>query len=139
MKAYSLDLRERMLAARQAGATQVQVAALFRVSVSFVAKLAHRQRTSGHVAARPGGRGSAPGPGPTAALAGLPAPDPGRHARRAAYLVGRTRRARSEPFGAGPGRAGAWLAAKKKSVHATERDTQRVRTLGSDFLEAVQA
>ena len=70
MKAYSIDLRERVLAARQAGTPQAAVAALFRVSVSFVAKLAHRQRTSGHVAARPGGRGPAPrvGPGPQTLL-----------------------------------------------------------------------
>ena len=70
MRAYSVDLRERVLAARHAGATQVRVAALFRVSVSFVAKLVHRQRTSGSVAARPGGRGPAPrlGPGPQTLL-----------------------------------------------------------------------
>ena len=66
MKAYSLDLRERVLAARQAGATQGAVAAQFSVSVSFVAKLERRQRTNGNVAALPGGRGPAPGLGAAA-------------------------------------------------------------------------
>lgn len=66
MQADSQDLRERVLAARQGGATQAAVAVQFSVSLSFVAKLAHRQRTSGSVAARPGGGGPAPrlGPGP---------------------------------------------------------------------------
>ena len=35
--------------------------------------------------------------------------------------------------------AGAGLAAKKKSVHAAERDTKRVRALRAAFLEAVQS
>ena len=61
MKAYSLDLRERVLAARQAGTTQRAVAAQFSVSVSFVAKLEHRHRTRGSVAALPSGSGPAPG------------------------------------------------------------------------------
>ncbi|OGX89347.1 hypothetical protein BEN47_19765 [Hymenobacter lapidarius] len=60
MQAYSQDLRERVMAARQAGASQAAVAAQFSVSVSFVAKLARRQRLSGGVAARAGGRGPAP-------------------------------------------------------------------------------
>ena len=60
MKSYSLDLRERVMAARQAGATQAAVAAQFSVSVSFVAKLARRQRTSGSLAALPRRGGPAP-------------------------------------------------------------------------------
>ncbi len=61
MKAYSLDLRERVLAARQAGATQGAVATQFSVSVSFVAKLERRYRTNGSLAALPAGHGPAPG------------------------------------------------------------------------------
>ncbi|QKG53329.1 hypothetical protein [Hymenobacter sp. BRD67] len=54
MKAYSLDLRERVAAAcAQPGRTIGAVAAQFSVSVSFVEKLLHRQRTTGAVAARP--------------------------------------------------------------------------------------
>ena len=55
-----MDLCERMLAARQAGATQSAVAAQFRVSVSFVAKLSRRQHLRGSLAALPAGRGPAP-------------------------------------------------------------------------------
>jgi len=38
-----------------------------------------------------------------------------------------------------PGRAGDKRAAKKKRVHATERDTARVRALRAASLEALQA
>ncbi len=52
MKAYSLDLRERVVAAcAQPGRTLGTVAAQFSVSVSFVEKVLHRQRTTGSVAA----------------------------------------------------------------------------------------
>ena len=48
MKAYSLDLRERVAAAcQQPGYTVGAVAAQFSVSVSFVAKLLQRQCRSG--------------------------------------------------------------------------------------------
>jgi transposase len=60
MKAYSLDLRERVVAACHTGLTQPAVAAQFSVSLSFVAKLLRRQRTSGRIAALAGGRGPAP-------------------------------------------------------------------------------
>ena len=60
MKAYSLDLRERVVAACQAGQQQQAVADQFSVSLSFVAKLLGRHRTSGSVAALPPGRGPAP-------------------------------------------------------------------------------
>ena len=38
----------------------------------------------------------------------------------------------------GRGGAGAGLAAKKKSIHAAERDTERVRALRAACLEALQ-
>ena len=61
MKAYSLDLRERVAAAcQQPGRTIGAVAAQFSVSVSFVEKLLQRQRTSGSLAALPLRGGSAP-------------------------------------------------------------------------------
>jgi transposase len=54
MKAYSLDLRERVAAAcQQPGRTLGAVAAQFSVSVSFVEKLLQRQRTSGSLAPLP--------------------------------------------------------------------------------------
>ena len=54
MKAYSLDLRERVAAAcAQSGRTVGAVAAQFSVSVSFVAKLLRHQRQSGSLVALP--------------------------------------------------------------------------------------
>jgi len=61
MKAYSLDLRERVAAAcQQPGRTLGAVAAQFSVSVSFVEKLLQRQRTSGSLAPLPLRGGPAP-------------------------------------------------------------------------------
>ena len=61
MKAYSLDLRERVAAAcQQPGRTIGAVAAQFSVSVSFVEKLLQRQRTSGSLAPLPLRGGPAP-------------------------------------------------------------------------------
>jgi transposase len=61
MKAYSIDLRERVAAAcQQGGRTIGEVAAQFSVSDSFVRKLRRRQRTSGSVAALPQHSGPAP-------------------------------------------------------------------------------
>jgi transposase len=56
-RAYSLDLRERVVAAVAAGQTCRQVASLFKVSVSSVVKWSQRFRATGSAAARPmGGR-----------------------------------------------------------------------------------
>ena len=61
MKAYSLDLRERVAAACSApGAKIHEVAARFAVSLSFANKLLRRQRTSGSLAALPAGNGPVP-------------------------------------------------------------------------------
>ena len=61
MRAYSLDLRERVAAAcQQPSRTIGAVAAQFSVSVSFVEKLLQRQRTSGSLAPLPLRGGPAP-------------------------------------------------------------------------------
>ncbi len=61
MKAYSLDLRERVAAAcAQPGHTMGAVAVQFSVSVSFVEKLLRRQRTSGSLAVLAPRSGPAP-------------------------------------------------------------------------------
>jgi len=61
MRAYSDDLRERVAAACATGEHRVgEVAAQFRVSVSFVYKLRQRQRTKGTLAALPHRGGPAP-------------------------------------------------------------------------------
>jgi transposase len=59
MKAYSLDLRQKILRASDQGlGSQRAIAALFGVSLSFVEKLLRRRRTTGDIAPRPhaGGR-----------------------------------------------------------------------------------
>ena len=59
MRAYSEDLRERIVEALEAqDESQVEIAARFAVSLSFVEKLWQRWRTSGSCAAQPhaGGR-----------------------------------------------------------------------------------
>lgn len=53
---YSLDLRERVVAAVLAGASCREVASTFRVSVASVAKWSQRQRATGSAAAKPMGR-----------------------------------------------------------------------------------
>ena len=61
MKPYSEDLRERVVAAcAEDGRSVGEVAAQFRVSVSFVHKVRRRQRTTGSLAALPHRGGPAP-------------------------------------------------------------------------------
>jgi transposase len=62
MKAYSTDLRERVVAACDAGnATREQIAIRFSVSVAWIRKLIRQRRETGSIAPRPrgGGRASA--------------------------------------------------------------------------------
>jgi|LNFM01.2.fsa_nt_gb transposase len=56
MRAYSADLRSRVLADVLAGATPVAVAERYRVSASWVRRVRQRHRTGGETAPRPGGR-----------------------------------------------------------------------------------
>ena len=61
MKAYSLDLRQKILRASEQGlGSQRAIATFFGVSLSFVEKLLRRHRTTGDIAPRPhaGGRRS---------------------------------------------------------------------------------
>ena len=52
-KAYSADLRSRVLAAADEGARVGQIAARLRVSVSYVSKVLSRRYRTGETAARP--------------------------------------------------------------------------------------
>ena len=54
-RAYSLDLRERVVAAVTAGASCRKVASTFKVSVASVVKWSQRFRATGSAAARPMG------------------------------------------------------------------------------------
>jgi len=61
MNAYSTDLRERVVAAGDAGdATREQIAARFSVSVPWVRKLSRRRRETGSIDPKPRGGGRAP-------------------------------------------------------------------------------
>ena len=61
MRPYSMDLRERVAAAIDAGeGSQRQVAKRFRVSVSFVTRLVQRRRDVGTLAPKPHGGGPRP-------------------------------------------------------------------------------
>src|SRR5262245_32141018 len=81
MRAFSMDLRERVVAAcDEGGATREQVAARFSVSVRWVRDLLKRRRDTGSIAPKPrgGGRppasGAAAAPGPRAPVGAAAAP-----------------------------------------------------------------
>ena len=58
MRAYSLDLRQRIIRAFDSRvSTQGQIAETFGVSLSFVEKLLRRRRTTGDISALPHGGG----------------------------------------------------------------------------------
>src|SRR3954454_21961737 len=61
MRAYSIDLRERVVAACDAGdATRPRVAARFSVSVPWIRKLLRQRRDTGSIAPKPHGGGRGP-------------------------------------------------------------------------------
>ncbi len=61
MRAYSLDLRERVVAAVKRGEQTIEeVAAAFGVGQTFVKKMLRQQRATGDLAPRPHGGGHTP-------------------------------------------------------------------------------
>jgi transposase len=61
MRAYSIDLRERVVAACDArDGTREQIAARFSVSVAWIRKLMRQRRETSSIAPRPHGGGRAP-------------------------------------------------------------------------------
>src|SRR4051812_50003345 len=81
VRAYSMDLRERVVAAVDAGMTQAQAAARFGVSLRTVERYLARRRATGSLAATEQRHGPEPTvrrgrparlPGPPAAAAGRP-------------------------------------------------------------------
>ena len=61
MKAYSTDLRQRIVAARDArDGTRDQIAARFSVSASWVRKILRQRRDTGSIEPRPHGGGRSP-------------------------------------------------------------------------------
>src|SRR5688500_17337622 len=69
MKQYSVDLRERLLGAIDAGLSQAEAARLFGVGTATIERWRRRQREHGTLAPRPrSGRPRRIGPGHIAAL-----------------------------------------------------------------------
>ena len=139
MKAYSQDLRERAASGcAEPGAKIYPVAVRFAASLSCTNKLLPRQRTSGRGAALP----LHPGPAPLLDAAGdqrlracLAAPPDATLAEISLALL-----AAGGPL---PRRPAVWRATerlgwgRKKSVHAAERDPERVVALRRLFGETV--
>jgi transposase len=136
MRPYSLDLRQRVIAALDAGeGTQPEIAARFRVSVSFITRLLRRRRRTGSVAPAPHGGGHPPALDRAAQ-------------RRLRRLVREQPDATLEELAARVGVPCGRMAIfrtlrklkitrKKKSLHASERDSRRVRRKRRAFREAV--
>ena len=59
-RAYSQDLRERVMAAVESGSGAYAVASIFRVSVSYIYKALGRRRSTGETSARPWAGGPKP-------------------------------------------------------------------------------
>ncbi|QKG58237.1 hypothetical protein GKZ68_19260 [Hymenobacter sp. BRD128] len=122
------------------GARQVQVAARFCVSVAFVGKLLRRQRHTGPVAARPG-RGDRARYLDAAAHIWLVVqvkqrPDQTLAKLRTAWVAAGDAPCVYLFFGACSTSTGGGA---KKSLHATERETERVGLLRQQHVEAIAA
>src|SRR5512135_3769489 len=138
MRPYALDLRQRIAAALDAHeGSQPQIAHRFRVSVSFITRLLRRRRQTGSLAPRPHGGGHPPAldrdgqerlrqavrDQPDATLAELA----GRVGVRCGIMaIFRTLRKLK-------------ITRKKKSLHATQRDSPRVRRERRAFRQAMAA
>ena len=136
MRPYSLDLRQRVIAALDAGeGSQPEIAARFRVSASFITRLLKRRRQTGSVAPAPHGGGHPPALGRAAQ-------------RRLRRLVREQPDATLEELAARVGVPCGRMAIfrtlrklritrKKKSLHASERDSRRVRRKRRAFRKAM--
>jgi transposase len=138
MRPYSLDLRQRAIAAVDAGeGSQPEIAARFRVSVSFITRLRKRRRRTGSVAPASHGGGHPP------AL-----DQAGREKLRQSVRdqPDATSQERAQRLGVPCGRMAVFrtrrklkITRKKKSLHATQRDSPRVRRKRRAFRRAMAA
>src|SRR5215472_5612524 len=126
MRSYSIDLRERVVAACDRGeGTREQIARRFRVSVAWVYRLLARRRDTGSIAPKPHGGGQPPAfQGESAerlrkAVRGLP--------RRHAGGVARGHRRELRHLGGLPRAGAAQPASKKKSERAAEQDRPELK------------
>jgi transposase len=136
MRPYSLDLRQRVLAALDAGeGSQPEIAARFRVSASFITRLIRRRRRTGSITPAPHGGGHPPALDRAAQrrlrrlVREQPDATPEELARRVGVPCGRMAIFRTLRK--------LKLTRKKESLHASERDTPRARRKRRAFRKAV--
>jgi transposase len=126
MRPYSTDLRERVAAAVDDGeGSQREIAALFRVSLSFIVRLLQRRRDAGTLEPKPHGGGPPPvlGPDDQQRLAELIRTDPDATLKQLKQRGGFT--CSLKTLWCALRRQG--LTFKKKSLHASEQDRPDVQ------------
>jgi transposase len=136
MRPYSLDLRERILAAVDHHDGSIRwIARIFRVSTSFIVRLLQRRRAADTVAPKPhrGGRAPALGPGDLKRLAALVRAQPDATLEQLKQQGGfpcslKTLWYALDHLG---------LTRKKKSPHADQRDRPDVRAKRDKFRQDV--
>ena len=127
MRPYSLDLRERIVAAVDHHDGSIRwIARIFRVSTSFIVRLLQRRRATGTLAPEPhrGGPPPALEPGDLERLAGLVREQPDATLEQLRQRGGFQCSLKTLWFALD--RLG--LTRKKKSLHATQRDRPDVQT-----------
>jgi transposase len=136
MRPYSLDLRERILAAVDHHDGSIRwIARIFRVSTSFIVRLLQRRRAADTVAPKPhrGGRPPALGPGDLERLAALVHKNPDATLEQLKQLGGFPCSLKTLWYALD--RLG--LTRKKKSLHADQRDRPDVQAKRDKFRQDV--
>jgi transposase len=137
MRPYSLDLRERIVAAIDSHDGSIrEIARLFRVSTSFIVRLLQRRRAAGTLAPEPHGGGTAPA---------LRAADLERLAELVRKQPDATLKQLKESGGFTCSLKTLWyaldglgLTRKKKSLHASQRDRPDVQKKRRAFRQKVK-
>lgn len=136
MRAYSSDLRERIIAALDRHEGSIRwIARVFCVSTSFIVRLLQRRRDEGTLDPKPHGGGSPPalGPDDLDRLAGLVRDQPDATLEQLRQRGGFTCSLKTLWFALD--RLG--LTRKKKSLHASQRDRPDVQTKRRAFRRKV--
>jgi transposase len=136
MRPYSLDLRERILAAVDDHDGSIRwIARIFRVSTSFIVRLLQRRRVTGTLAPEPhrGGPPPALGPGDLERLAGLVREQPDATLEQLKQRGGFQCSLKTLWYALD----GLGLTRKKKSLHTDERDRPDVQAKRDEFRQEV--
>jgi transposase len=142
MAAYSIDLRQKILRAweRHLG-SQRSIADSFGVSLAFVEKVLRQYRATGDLAPKAAcGRPEAtPGRGRPSRRAAADGCQSGCDAGGVVHRGGRGDRRAGQRADDVPRAPAPRIAAQKKSLHASERDTERVQQARAAYQEAIAA